>query len=75
MSLSWAIEWVKKNICYQADEREIRRIATALHEEALSMENDPNYSPSSEEDSEVEEEGEKEVISIIRDKKGFYRIA
>ena len=48
MSLSWAIEWVKKNICYQADEREIRRIATALHEEALSMENDPNYSPSSE---------------------------
>jgi hypothetical protein len=75
MSLSWAIEWVKKNICYQADEREIRRIATALHEEALSFETDPNYSPSSEEDSEVEEEGEKEVISIIRDKKGFYRIA
>jgi hypothetical protein len=73
--MSWIYEWVRKNICYQADEREIRRIAEKLQEEALSFETDPNYSPSSEDDSEVEDEGEKEVISIIRDKKGFYRIA
>lgn len=73
--MSWMIEWVKKNICYQADEREIRRIAEKLQEEALSFETDPNYSPSCDEESESVSDGEVEMISIIRDKKGFYRIA
>ena len=73
--MSWILEWVRKNICYQADEKEIRRIAEKLQEEALSFETDPNYSPSSEDDSEVEEEGEEESIIVIRDSNGFYRIA
>lgn len=75
--MSWVLEWVKKNICYQADEREIRRIAEKLQEEALSFETDPSYEPSCDEDSESvsEEELEEESITVIRDKNGLYRIA
>ena len=75
--MSWILEWVRKNICYQADEKEIRRIAEKLQEEALSFEMDPNYEPSCDEDSESmsEDELQEESFTVIRDKNGFYRIA
>ena len=76
--MSWILEWVRKNICYQADEKEIRRIAEKLQEEALSFEMDPNYEPSSSEDdseSMSEDELQEESFTVIRDKNGFYRIA
>ena len=75
--MSWIYEWVKKNLCYQADEKEIRRIASELQEEALSFETDPNFEPSSSEESESvsEDELQQETITVIRDKNGFYRIA